>query len=142
MQRKLAAIPLLLSLAIATPAQAEIWSCLYNGDWSTFNSTNKGKFNWSVVWQGKSGGSWKITGDYSDRYGNSVLNGSCNNYACNLTQVYQSGELKGNKYFWKGQYTDETSDSGKTINRFEGTWGETPKASDGPWQAIATCTKN
>ncbi len=133
---------MLLGLTIAVPVQAEMWSCDYDGSWSTFNSDDKGKFNWSVVWQSKTGGGWGITGDYTDRYGQSVLNGDCNDRICNLTQIYQSGELNGRQYFWKGKYTDQANGSNRTINRFEGTWGTASNADDGPWQAVATCTRN
>lgn len=142
MHKKLAGIAMLLGVTMAASAQAEMWSCEYDGSWSTFNSNDKGQFNWSVIWQSKAGGGWGITGDYTDRYGNSVLNGNCNDHVCNLTQMYQSGEFNGKRYFWKGKYSDQASGSAKTINRFEGTWGSTPDVGEGSWRAIATCTRN
>lgn len=141
MHTKLTSLIMALSFIIAIPAQAETWSCEYDGSWLTYNSSNKGSFNWSVIWKSKPGG-WEITGNYSDRYGISVLNGNCNNHACSLTQVYQSGELSGNQYFWKGKYTDQANGSNKTINRFEGSWGSTPRANEGSWQALATCVRH
>jgi hypothetical protein len=139
MRNILASVALTLGLVVAIPAQADLWSCRYDGSWSTFSSANKGTFNWDVVWQSKAGGGWTINGDYADRYGESTLNGSCNNHACKLTQVYQTGELKGNKYYWNGKYTDK-ADGGGTINHFNGTWGSTPTADEGAWQAKAICT--
>ena len=65
MHKKLAGIAMFLSLTMAVPAQAEMWSCEYDGSWSTFNSNDKGKFNWNVIWQSKAGGGWGITGDYT-----------------------------------------------------------------------------
>gem|GEM_PF-2348172 len=141
MHRKLVSMVMLLGLTTTVSAHAEAWSCEYDGSWSTFNSGDKDTFHWSVIWQGEAGGNWKITGDYNDNYGKSALNGNCSKQICNVTQVYQSGTLSGKQYFWKGKYTDQASGNGKTLNRFEGTWGAKPNASDGPWKAVATCTK-
>jgi hypothetical protein len=142
MRKSFVGLVTLISLAIAGQAQAATWSCVYDGSWSTLNSSDKGTFKWNMVWESKAGGGWAITGDYKDQYGNSILDGSCSDTACNLTQVYQSGELKGKKYYWKGTYTDEARSSSRTVNRFEGSWGSTPSASEGPWRAIATCMRN
>lgn len=141
MRKRTAVMAMSLGLALAIPAQAEMWTCEYDGSWTTFNSSDKGKFNWSVVWQGKAGGGWTITGDYADRYGQSVLNGDCDDRACSLVQEYQSGQLKGKRYFWKGNYTDQSVGGAQTVNRFGGTWGSAPSARDGAWQALATCTR-
>ncbi|BBL75721.1 hypothetical protein [Methylomagnum ishizawai] len=141
MRKKLASITMLLGLMLALPVQAEIWICDYDGSWSTFGSNNKGRFTWNVFWKGKAGVGWEIDGEYTDRYGKSLLDGNCNDHTCSLTQVYRSGELNGKQYFWKGNYTDEAIGNAKTINRFEGTWGATPSAGDGLWRAVATCIR-
>ena len=142
MRKTLVMMVMAAGLTMAVPAQAETWSCDYDGSWSTFGNSDRGRFKWRMVWQSKTNGGWRVTGAYSDSYGQSVLEGNCNDRACMLKQVYQSGKLAGNEYFWKGRYSDESSGDAKTINRFEGTWGNSPSASDGEWKAIAVCTRN
>ena len=44
MHKKSVGIAMLLGLTMAVPAQAEMWSCEYDGSWSTFNSNDKGQF--------------------------------------------------------------------------------------------------
>ena len=141
MNKKWVSIAIVLGLTVVVPAQAETWFCEYDGSWSTFNSSNQGKFHWSVAWQSNAGGGWIISGDYTDRYGKSVLDGNCSNHVCNLTQMYQSGELNGKQYFWNGKYTDQANGNGETINRFEGTWGASPSAGEGAWRAFAICVR-
>lgn len=142
MTSKLVVIGLLCGLTAAVPAQAEMWTCTYDGTWDNFGGTAQESFNWHVVWQSTSGNEWNVTGDYSDHYGESVLNGACDDESCLLHQVYNSGELEGKEYYWKGEYEDE-KDGNNTINTFTGTWGTTTDASDGgTWKAIATCVPN
>ncbi len=127
-----------LGVAAMSPAFAERWLCEYDGQWSTFNSNEKGKFNWSVEWQGTRNG-WEVTGDYEDRFGKSTLDGKCDDSSCRFGQTYRSGELKGKRYFWKGDYTDDLKGNTST-NRIQGTWGTNSAANDGGnWRAVALC---
>lgn len=129
-------------LGLTTTAQAEIWACNYDGQWSTFNSNDRGVFNWKVIWQSNAKDGWNITGDYTDQYGESVLNGTCSGRSCSLTQDYRNGQLQGKRYYWKGDYTDQM-DGATSINRFNGTWGTSSQASDGgKWNAVATCLRS
>lgn len=130
-----------ISLMVVLPAQAERWLCDYDGQWSTLNSSDKGRFTWSVVWESNAKGGWDINGAYTDEYGKSLLSGNCNNRYCTMTQLYHSGELKGKEYFWKGNYSDQARGDGETINRFEGTWGSSSSANEGLWRAVANCVR-
>lgn len=131
-----------LTAASLTAAHAERWSCSYDGQWTTFNSPERGRFVWKVDWNSTSRG-WEVTGNYEDRFGLSELDGFCGEQSCSLRQVYKAGELRGQQFFWKGNYTDEAgSTSDRTVNRISGTWGKSRDARDGgDWRAVATCLK-
>jgi len=145
MKNKVLSVSMLCGLVAAVPthAETETWNCSYDGTWDTFNSSNEGVFNWQVTWQLNDEGQWDITGSYSDRYGDSILDGACNDDSCLLSQVYSSGDLQGKRYYWRGDYQDEQTNNTTTTNSFTGTWGTNKKATDGGnWKAIATCIRS
>lgn len=126
--------------SIATAADS--WTCGYQGSWTTTSTGNVGSFEWTVQWA-DNGAGWAMIGEYDDKYGHAMLDGSCANKACAFTQTYTTGELKGKVYHWKGTYVDEKVRDGETVNRFKGTWGYSAAAKDGgPWDAVAMCRKN
>ena len=142
MSNKLLSVTTLVLLMTGAAAHAEMWNCDYDGSWDTFDSSNQGSFQWHVIWQSSARGGWNLTGDYEDRYGESTLNGSCNDHSCLLKQAYSSGELEGKNYYWRGDYTDDL-DGDTSVNNFTGTWGTTSAAENGGnWHAIANCTRN
>ncbi|MFO0750553.1 MAG: hypothetical protein U1F43_33520 [Myxococcota bacterium] len=132
-----ASILALTSLGAA--AHAENWNCQYQGSWTTNSTGNTGEFNWSVLWTA-TGGGWRMQGEYDDRYGHSILDGKCSTSECTFRQTYRSGQLAGKVYYWQGNYSDDHTRPGETVNRFTGTWGYSPDARDGgPWDAVAMC---
>jgi hypothetical protein len=139
---KLAIVAVLIGLSASTSVRAEAWTCTFDGNWTRYNSSERGEFMWNVLWTSSGRSGWKITGDYSDDYGDSILDGDCNDRSCTLTQIYQNGQLAGNRYTWKGNYSDESVGGGRTINRFDGTWGESSSARDGAWRATAICNRD
>ncbi|KOR30698.1 hypothetical protein TI04_04525 [Achromatium sp. WMS2] len=132
----------LLLIATVMPLHAETWDCEYNGHWTSYYDDNSGDFTWKVIWEAKDTMGWSIGGEYTDRYGQSMLDGNCLNHECMLFQEYHSGELQGKRYYWAGTYTDKKLDAVNTENTFTGTWGASVDAMDGQWQATGTCHKN
>lgn len=142
MKAKLALLVALVALSLSAPLRAEVWTCSFEGTWTTKGSSQGGDFVWNVIWTSAGRSGWKITGDYADAYGDSILDGDCNDRQCTLTQIYQNGELAGKRYTWKGRYSDEAVSASRTINRFDGTWGESRSANDGAWRAVAICNRD
>jgi len=142
MRARLAVMIALFAITLSPSLRAEVWACSFEGTWTRNGSSERGDFIWNVLWTHTGRSNWTITGDYSDAYGDSILDGSCNERNCTLTQIYQNGELAGNRYTWKGRYTDEVVNASRTINRFDGTWGETSSARDGGWRAVAICNRD
>ncbi len=123
-------------------AEAQAWTCTYNGWWTTTATGNKGAFLWKLRWEPTPRG-WRMYGNYRDRYGFSFLDGYCKNHSCRFRQEYKSGEYKGKIYYWYGSYTDRRSGARSTINNFKGTWGYSPAARNdgGRWAARAECIR-
>lgn len=142
MNVKLAMFVSLLALSLSTTARSEVWSCNFDGSWATHGSADSGEFIWSVTWTADGRSGWRIIGDYSDEFGDSILDGECSARNCTLRQVYQNGAMAGREFTWLGRYTDEEVNSSRTINRFDGTWGETRHARDGTWRAVAICVRD
>ena len=112
-------------LAMTTTAAAETWECRYTGHWTTEDSGNAGDFTWLLTWR-TAGAGWELTGNYTDRYGKSTLDGHCQQSECKMRQHSVSGSLDGKTYFWRGTYTDSADGNDRTINKFTGTWGDSP----------------
>jgi hypothetical protein len=131
----------LLSVAVLEGAASasQVWRCNYSGSWKS-DDGNAGDLTWSVRWETR-GASWHLIGEYTDRYGDSRFDGNCTAYKCTFKQHYTSGELAGHNFYWHGTYEDTGDGPGKTINRFTGTWGESPDRRDGTWKAKAVCVR-
>lgn len=139
---KIFASSLLAVAALAATASAETWQCSYTGTWTTEGSADSGEFTWVLQWESKAGG-WHVIGDYSDRYGESTLDGTCSAKQCKLDQHYHSGQLDGKAYYWQGSYSDTVETKTRTTNKFSGTWGDGPnrRANGGKWSAKAVCKR-
>ena len=142
MKKTLIGASVWLMFACIQTARAETWSCDYSGNWTTYSPQNQGVFNWNVLWQSHRDASWKISGVYTDMYGNSILSGQCRDGNCNFTQTYQNGDLAGRVYYWRGNYSDQSTGTGKSVSQFQGTWGDSTRSTNGTWQAIANCSRN
>jgi hypothetical protein len=138
--RSLIATTVMVVVASNDVAFAEQWQCDYKGKWSTTGTSDSGLFDWKLKWTSKPGG-WEVAGNYKDKYGESTLDGSCENKQCTLTQAYFKGELDGNKYTWAGKYTDKWESKSRTTSTFTGTWRAHHNANHGVWNATAVCNK-
>jgi hypothetical protein len=131
----------LVTMLSSAVAAAETWDCAYTGKWNTTGSSDKGDFSWNLQWTSASSG-WTVVGNYSDKYGNSYLDGTCTSKSCTLSQLYKSGSLNGKRYGWTGTYTDRAEGAGRTVNTFVGTWGNgASNTGGGAWTATAICVK-
>jgi len=136
----------------STSAQANTarWTCNYTGKWYTKHKKFGGHFTWSVtwVWNTKTS-SWKVIGDYEDKFGFSYFDGFCSNNKkgryCDLYQLYKTGKLKGKRYRWYAKYKDlkyfnDRFGRRRTLNKFKGSWYYGGKY-HGRWFSKAICTK-
>ncbi len=128
-------------LAVATPAHAESWTCVYKGRWITTKTQNTDEMNWVLRWD-KAKTGWNLTGLYADKYGKASFTGACANKSCDMTQTYSSGSLKGKRYFYTGTYQDKALSATSTENTFHGTWGTKSdnRTNGGVWESVATCS--
>jgi hypothetical protein len=132
-----------LAMATAAPVHAETWTCLYKGKWVTTKTKNSDTMDWLLKWESAAGGTWKVLGDYNDKYGHAWFDGTCSSGSCDFTQDYKQGKLAGKKYYFTGTYSDAQIDDNTTTNTFAGTWGYKPdnRTNGGTWTSVATCKK-
>lgn len=119
----------------------ESWSCNYKGSWLRAKDKKSDNFNWTVKWLLKRG-KWSIVGDNTDSYGLSWFDGNCADQKCDFTQSYQSGKLKGKKYYYTGKFTNKSMSTTQTINTMGGTWGYETFIGGGTWTATGVCSKD
>lgn len=127
----------------AQPAATEVWKCDFKGSYKDKGGAAV-PFVWKVTWTVDKDEKGTIAGASTEEGAASTTEGTCDAKNCKITETYTSGEEKGKKFYWSGDYTDSaTGNENVLVTTFKGTYGlsESDRTSGGEWSAQADCKR-